>query len=144
MKYIIQAKLLILCLLIIGCTTPYNYVSIKKNPVYLDSLIEGSLTEVMTCASESIDENAYDEVFGHDEKIRYRQEIRSIPGANKGSIGLYYINGRILIALVEFEFIKNSTRVRLFAHETDSEWCSNLNSKCVRDKFINAIKVCDK
>ena len=125
-----------------GCAQTYNFISIKENPIYYDSKIKGSLTKVMTCVSESIDENAYSITLG--DKVGYRQEMRSIPGAKKSSIGLYHISGKFLLGLVEFEVQDNLTQVKMYAHNSDSEMCDYLFSKCVRDRFINAIKICEK
>lgn len=142
MRRIIQAKLLILCLLLVGCIKHYNYNSIKENPIYFDSSIKGSLSEVMTCVVNSIDKNAFEESFG--EKLQFRQEVRAIPDSKKGSIGLYYINGKNLIGLIEFNNKEDLTQVKMYAHQTNSESCITIYDKCKRDKFINAIKVCEK
>ena len=47
MKIITQAKLLVLCLFLISCAQTYNFKSIKENPIYYNSKINGSLTKVM-------------------------------------------------------------------------------------------------
>jgi hypothetical protein len=142
MRIIIQAKLLILFTFLVGCTHNYDYVTIKKNPIYYDPLIKGSISEVMTCVSESIDQNAYvDDIIGG--RIRFSQEIRAIPNSAKGSIGLS--TGVFLIGLIDFLDKGKSTRVQFYAHETES--CSlipAIYSKCNRVKFINAIKACEK
>lgn len=140
MRIIIHVKLLVLFTFLLGCAQNYDYVTIKENPIYYNSLIKGSISEVMTCVSESIDQNAYiDDIIA--DKIRFSQEIRAIPNSAKGSIGLS--TGIHMHGLIDFLDKGKSTRVKFYAHETES--CGlTIYSKCIRDKFINAIKICEQ